>query len=680
MATGHSDLNPELDAGTVRSKAPGRSSAPGPPREPAGGDWEDCGGYMHAKRLKLQNQFNEISASRKSSIFKGVTVYVNGWTDPTADDLKLLIHAHGGRYVYNFYSAASVTHIIASNLPNSKIKNIGDKIVCSPDWIVDSVAAGCCLPYQKYQAFSRHSSAQQWLDFTVKAEPQGAGVSASGADGNDKEAPSISAMLNTATHATANISAVQSHANSHSKGAELVNEFFSHSRLHHLSTWSIELKRFTAEMVTKITPKHPVLPHAVSLRAKNERCIVHIDLDCFFVSVSIRDKPHLKGKPVAVTHAKLPPNQGACGGPADQVYPKHLLESRSDIASCSYEARACGVRNGMLVGQALKRCPTLQLISYDFNNYRKVAQIFYEVLLHYSSTVEAVSCDETYMELTDYVENFGSVESIIRELRSEIHSKTNCTVSAGISHNMLLARMATRVAKPDGQLYVSIQEADPFIATQSVRDLPGVGYSLNTKLQDLGIVTCQELRKLPVAKLKTDFGSKTGQMLFQFARGLDDRPLKVNTERKSVSVDMNFGIRLSDISEAESLIQSLSDELEKRADDASVLGGTISLKLKIRSQSAPQEAPKYLGHGQCDNITRSVTLLQPTRSSSEVARLAKRLLVQIKPTASDIRGVGIQLTKLVSSDACARDSGSYLGSDLRKMLSTAAMRFVLILS
>ncbi len=462
-----------------------------------------------------------------------------------------------------------------------------------------------------------------------------------------------------------------------SEGAEFVNSFFTHSRLHYLSTWSMELKQFTAKMLRLVSPRYPLLPARDSLRGTGVRAVVHIDLDCFFVSVSIRNKPHLKGKAVAVTHAKLPKTGSESKHPTTKdSIPKHLLDSTSDIASCSYAARDVGVKNGMSVGEAIKLCPDLIPLSYDFEAYREVSQCFYEILLQYSSCVEAVSCDEAFIELTDYVSGPEQVEDLVLKLRSEVESKVGCTVSAGVAHNMLLARMCTRIAKPNGQFYLPLISTGNFLESQTVNNLPGVGYSTTRKLREMSIETCSQLRTLSLEKLQNTFGNKTGKSLHDFARGIDERVLKTETERKSVSVDINYGIRFKNMSEAESLISNLATELEKRSCDAGVVGGTVTLKMKIRQASAPKETWKYLGHGACNNVTRSLTLLQPTRSAGEMTRLALRLLKQVGPVASDIRGMGLQLSKLVLPSS----EGSSLGMDMRaflKPMSDQEARYVL---
>lgn len=697
---------------TGTKSSDGRSSTNGTKRELEGQDdfnWDDHRSYMSVKKRKLAEQFHDMAGQKESTIFQGVTIYVNGWTEPSNDELKRMIHAHGGNYVFNLYGNTKVTHTIASNLPNSKIKTLGDSVVCTPTWIVDSIAAGCQLPIDDYLLYKNHGS-QKKLSFAKTATSaladqikkgeqsidslsssllptntdvhyQKTGQHSDSRDSKPASCDSASSSVRVVeqTSATELPVARAEKAYKPSKGAEFVNEFFTHSRLHYLSTWSTELKQFTARMVNRIQPKYPKLDPSQSLRSQHQRAVVHIDLDCFFVSVSIRDKPHLKGKPVAVTHAKAhspenPTVRGQSSASSGHSPVKHLEDSTSDIASCSYEARKAGVHNGMSVGKAVKLCPDLELLPYDFEGYRQVSQIFYETLLLYSSTVEAVSCDEAYLELTDYAQDFSRVEAVIGELRREVETKTGCTVSAGISHNMLLARLSTRKAKPNGQFYLSVHQAEDYLDSLGVHDLPGVGYSTANKLKEMNVETCGELRALSLAKVQKDFGLKNGTVLYEYSRGIDSRELKVTSERKSVSVDINYGIRFTDISEAESLIKNLADELAKRAKEAEVAGGNVTLKMKIRKPDVPHETWKYLGHGACDNVSRSTLLLQPTQDAKEINQFAVKLLKQVKVVASDIRGMGLQLSKLVSTqaDSTAARGTSSEGANLRKLFQAAA--------
>lgn len=198
-----------------------------------------------------------------------------------------------------------------------------------------------------------------------------------------------------------------------------------------------------------------------------------------------------------------------------------------------------------------------------------------------------------------------------------------------------------------------------------------MGYSTAHKLRELGVETCGQLQEVPSARLQSSFGSKTGQTLYNNCRGQDNRKLKLTTERKSISVDLNYGVRFRKQSDAEALIGDLTQELQKRAQEAQVVGGTLTLKLMIRKPDAPAETQKYLGHGSCNNTSRSCHLLQPTADAAEMCRLAIRLLQQVRPRPEDIRGVGVQLTQLLpSSSSSSSSSGG--NRDLRCLLATAA--------
>lgn len=635
-------------------------------------NWDDHRSYMTVKRRKLQDQFQRLG-EKHSSIFSGVTIYVNGYTDPEADRLKHMIHANGGRYSY--MPSSRVTHVIATNLPHSKIRNLTDSsLVCTPAWVVDSIAAGKQLHVGKYRLYASTGQGQRELKFkTVDKKGQESPKEVSNLEGEEQEVDSMALdALEWQSESPPKIAelkpssaATGSRMFDATKSAEFVSEFYTHSRLHHLSTWSTELKQFTKKSLPYAKQKIPRLSCSESLKARGMKVVVHIDVDCFFVSVSIREKPYLKGKPVAVTHASSqagsntsepPPiegfpsgsNGGSSSWPVEVSTSPNLKSSTSDIASCSYEAREFGIRNGMSVGEAIQRCPELILVPYMFQKYRKVSQILYETLMCYSHTVQAVSCDEAYIELSEYVRSFEEALGVVGQLRAEIEEKTGCTASAGVAHSVLLARMATRKAKPNGQYFLPLEEAAEYLASQPLRDLPGVGWSLSKRLQGMGIGTCGELRKIPLSKLKADFGAKTGESLYYFCRGMDQRELKLTSERKSLSVDINFGIRFTDMSEAESFISQLALELQRRAEEAQVTGEVITLKMKVRKPTAPVKSWKFLGHGVCDSVSRSCHLLSSTQCATEISRIATRLLRQLGPDAGDIRGMGIQLTRLTS--------------------------------
>uniref|UniRef100_A0A8D0GWC8 DNA repair protein REV1 n=1 Tax=Sphenodon punctatus TaxID=8508 RepID=A0A8D0GWC8_SPHPU len=819
--------------------------------------WGMWGGYMTAKVQKLEDQFRSEAAIQlqndgaSSSIFNGVAIYVNGFTDPSADELRRLMMLHGGQY-HVYYSRSKTTHIIATNLPNAKIKELKGEKVVRPEWIIESIKAGRLLSHIPYQLYTKQSSVQRGLNFNTICKPEDPlpgpsniaielnrvncvikkyetenevktnGINEEEGDSKDlglmeleqvfpgrkpngiqhhrdsttifnghthssnsalktqdclmhsgnsvanrfspgpaqeegktekgitdfRDCPmeqlqqsnkntdlfwspcrttsnsfsSSSLHSNTkingahhytiqgpsSTKSTSSVSALSKAASSPlSKPSDgnFISDFYSRSRLHHIATWKCEFTEFVnnlqrqnngffpgREKLKKIKAGRSALYIAdtdnvsVLSSAKHQSCIMHIDMDCFFVSVGIRNRPDLKGKPVAFTSnrgsgkALLRPGANPqlewqyyqnkiLNGKAENRVPELLdvsiLEnpdsghmngadvdmsvlSMAEIASCSYEARHVGIKNGMFFGQAKQLCPDLQAVPYDFHAYKEVAQTLYKTLASYTHNIEAVSCDEALIDITEILaETRLTPHEIANIIRTEIKNQTKCAASIGIGSNILLARMATREAKPDGQYHLKPEEVDDFIRGQLVTSLPGVGRSMESKLASLGVKTCGDLQYITMSKLQKEFGPKTGQMLYRFCRGLDDRPVRREKERKSVSAEINYGIRFTQPKEAEAFLLNLSEEIQRRLEAAGMKGKRLTLKIMVRKAGAPVEPAKFGGHGICDNIARTMTLDHATDSAKIIGKETLNMFHTMKLNISDMRGVGIQVHQLV---------------------------------
>ncbi|KAM5227222.1 DNA repair protein REV1 isoform 2-T2 [Ctenodactylus gundi] len=812
--------------------------------------WEKWGGYMAAKVQKLEEQFRSDAAMQKdgssSTIFSGVAIYVNGYTDPSAEELRKLMMLHGGQY-HVYYSRSKTTHIIATNLPTAKIKELKGEKVIRPEWIVESIKAGRLLSYIPYQLYTKQSNVQRSLNFNPVCKPEDPVPGSSNVakqlnnrvnhvfkkiemenevkingmnswneeDGNDFSfvdweqtlpgrkqngiphprnstvifnghthsangalktqdclvspigssvasrlspdcaqeekkgeksnsdfrdctfqqlqpstrnadtlrnphrtnslSPSLhsNTKINGAHHLTVQgpsstkstsslptLSKVAPSVPSKTSDCNFISDFYSRSRLHHISTWKCELTEFVNTLQRQssgIFPGREKLKKMKTGRSalvvtdtgnmsvlsspRHQSCIMHVDMDCFFVSVGIRNRPDLKGKPVAVTSnrgtGRAPLRPGANPQLEWQYYQNKILKGKADIpdssvwenqdsaqtngidsvlskaeiASCSYEARQVGIKNGMFFGHAKQLCPNLQAVPYDFNAYKEVARTMYETLASYTHNIEAVSCDEALVDITEILaETRLTPDEFANTVRMEIKDKTKCAASVGIGSNILLARMATRKAKPDGQYHLKPEEVDDFIRGQLVANLPGVGRSMEAKLTSLGIQTCGDLQYMTMAKLQKEFGPKTGQMLYRFCRGLDDRPVRTEKERKSISAEINYGIRFSQPKEAETFLLSLSEEVQKRLEAAGMKGKRLTLKIMVRKPGAPVETAKFGGHGICDNIARTVTLDQATDSAKIIGKATLNMFYTMKLNISDMRGVGIQVNQLVPTN------------------------------
>ncbi|XP_045563500.1 DNA repair protein REV1 isoform X1 [Salmo salar] len=427
-----------------------------------------------------------------------------------------------------------------------------------------------------------------------------------------------------------------------------------------------------------------------------QSCILHVDMDCFFVSVGIRHRPDLKGKSVAVTSnrgsGRVAQRPGVDRQLELQYYQKtycypavserkdgdleemtssetesHISHGNSvdqgtaalsmaEIASCSYEARQAGVRNGMIFGQAKQLCPSLQSVPYDFQAYKKVALAMYETLASYSHDIEALSCDEALVDSSALLAELSvTPDELASAIRADVRERTGCSASVGMGSNILLARMATRKAKPNGQYFLRSEEVDDFIRDQTVTSLPGVGRSMAGKLASLGVRSCGDLQQVSLQRLQKEFGPRTGQTLFRFCRGLDDRPVRSEKERKSVSAEMNYNIRFTQVDEAESFLTNLSIEVQKRLQGAGLRGRRLTLKVMVCKAGAPVEPSKYSGHGTCDNLARSVTLAQLTDCGHLIASEVIKLFHTMRLKVQDMRGVGLQVQLLEGAHSVPKD-------------------------
>ncbi|CAK1582623.1 unnamed protein product [Parnassius mnemosyne] len=679
--------------------------------------FEAWGGYMQAKIAKLEDQFStkaEKDVSKLSNIFDGVSIFVNGFTKPSADELKELIPQHGG--VYHTYQRSN-DFIIASNLPDTKVKNMSTAKVVRPEWITDSIAAKQLLDYRQYLLY-KNSRTQPQLNFNKKIKTECVKCDTTQNGGMLKDAISYAKEINhniinehtfketsedldMCNVSTLNlklpvleIESKKTHLVAKTAvDPNFISEFYNNSRLHHISQLGAFFKQHVNDLRENndfTFPARDVLKK--NIQALNNvqqvepdfdsgKVIMHIDMDCFFVSVGIRKRPDLLGKPVAVTHSKgtqgHPKRAGvdratefnlykqkqayklgkATGILVEDIEIKSRVEliadeddeygSMSEIASCSYEARAKGITNGMFMGTALRLCPNLQTIPYDFEGYKEVACTLYNTIAQYTLDIEAVSCDEMYVDCTDLLNDLKvSVQDFATVLRQEIKNKTGCPCSTGFGGNRLQSRLATKRAKPNGQFFLTSELVEEFVFNVHLKDLPGVGRQTAQKLESLGHQTCGSLQTLTLGLLQRHLGNKTGAQLFNQCRGRDSNPLTFHTVRKSVSAEVNYGIRFENNAQCYEFLKQLSAEVHSRMKQLKVLGKCITLKLMVRDEKAPIETAKFMGHGFCNVINKSSSLSNSTNDIEIITKEVISLCKKQKIDPKEMRGVGIQVTKL----------------------------------
>jgi len=421
---------------------------------------------------------------------------------------------------------------------------------------------------------------------------------------------------------------------------DFLKQYYSESRLHHLSTWKAQLK---SRMQSLAAEKRPATA-ARSLKRKpgERRYIMHVDFDSFFCAVSLKKAPEYCDKPAVVAH-------GSGTG--------------SEIASCNYPARKFGVKNGMWMKRALELCPELKILPYDFPGYEDASRHFYDAILEIGGVVQSVSIDEALVDVTSLVlaaagsDGVGISEgSIYREqqeadkmasdLRERVKQKTGCNVSVGIGGNILLAKIALRKAKPAGQHQVRPEGVLETLGELKVEDLPGVAYSIGGRLEEIGVKFVKDIRQTPKEKLVSLLGPKTGEKLWEYARGIDRAEVGEQPIRKSVSADVNWGIRFINQQEAEDFVRNLSKELERRLLNEGVRGKHLTMKIMRRAADAPLDPPKHLGHGKCDTFNKSVSFGVATNNGEQIGKEAVAILRSFKFSPGDLRGIGVQMTKL----------------------------------
>jgi DNA polymerase-4 len=271
-------------------------------------------------------------------------------------------------------------------------------------------------------------------------------------------------------------------------------------------------------------------------QATGRRAIIHLDMDCFYAAIEMRDRPSLRGKPVGVGGAR---------------------ERRGVLTTCNYEARQFGVRSAMPTFMALQRCPNLIVLPPRFDVYRREAMVIRGILHQFTGLIEPLSLDEAYLDVTAHP---GDSAALAQVIRNAIFAKTKLTSSAGIAPNKLVAKIASEINKPNGQFEVKPAEVPEFMKKLPVRKIWGVGPVIEKKLEQLQIATCAQLQTLSRIELQELFG-KFGIELYELCRGIDDRPVEPDRERKSLSTEETFPIDLQTLEQCQEELDQLFEEL-----------------------------------------------------------------------------------------------------------------------
>jgi len=364
------------------------------------------------------------------------------------------------------------------------------------------------------------------------------------------------------------------------------------------------------------------MPELARFRAKHddatalpaETAILHVDMDAFFVSVELLERPELRGKPVVV------------GGRPDQ---------RGVVSAASYEARKFGIQSAMPLRTAGKLCPQAIFLDGHHAKYGEWSDRVATILAKFSPIVEMVSIDEAYLDLAGTERLHGPPFAAAHTLLRTITKSTGLPCSAGLASTRLVAKVASEQAKPRGLLWIPAGREPRFLAQLPVRKIPGIGEVTERALRALGIEYVHQLADYPQEKLEQIFG-QWGTALYRKARGGDSYEFVLDAEPKSISQNHTFGEDTGDVAAMESMLSHLSQKACKRLREAGLSARTLTITIR------------YTGF---DTYTRSKTLGDPVQFDADAFAVFLSLFREHRNPKRKVRLIGVALSGLTHGNA-----------------------------
>lgn len=341
-----------------------------------------------------------------------------------------------------------------------------------------------------------------------------------------------------------------------------------------------------------------------------QRKIIHIDMDAFYASVELRERPELKDLPVVIS--------------------SH--HPRAVIAAASYPARVFGLRSAMSMGQAKKLCPQVVVIEPHFEKYREVSAQIHQIFQQYTPLIEPLSLDEAYLDVTENLKNIPSATEVATQIRADIFAVTGLTASAGVAPNKFLAKIASDWNKPDGLFVIKPHQIQHFIQDLALNKIPGVGKVTHEKLIQLNLHTLGDLQKIEENVLIHHFG-KYGKQLYLYAQGIDHRPVKAERERQQISKEITFDDDYTLI-QCNHAWQPLAKQVWRSLERKQLTARGVNIKLKLKNFQTLQHSKSFK---------------LPLGSQQDLEQVVLRLLAEMHIDSSfQFRLVGVGVYQLQS--------------------------------
>jgi DNA polymerase-4 len=353
------------------------------------------------------------------------------------------------------------------------------------------------------------------------------------------------------------------------------------------------------------------MPPPTNLEGGDEGCgILHVDMDAFFVSVELRERPELRGSPVIV------------GG----------VGARGVVSSASYEARDRGVHSAMPMSRARRLCPEAVVLPVDHGKYAVVSAEVMEIFRTVTPLVEPLSLDEAFLDVSGARRRMGSPASIGQTIRAEVAGRLGITCSVGVAGTKFVAKLASTRCKPDGLFVVPVGETVPFLHALPIGALWGVGESTEQRLRALGPRTVGDLARMSRDVLCRRLGGALGAHLHDLSWGRDPRRVVTDTPDRSISGEETFPRDVADPEVVRRELLRLSERVAARLRHAEVAGRTVAIKLRRADFST---------------ITRARTLGEPTDMARDIYHTVTSLYEASGLVGTPLRLVGVRVANLV---------------------------------
>lgn len=346
-------------------------------------------------------------------------------------------------------------------------------------------------------------------------------------------------------------------------------------------------------------------PHPSLLKRK----IIHVDMDAFFAAVETRDNPSLKGKPIVV------------GG---------LPTARGVVSTASYEARKFGIHSAMACSQAQKLCPSVIFVPPRFDAYQEVSNQIRTIFREYTDLVEPMSLDEAYLDVTQNKHDLYAVK-IAQEIKRKVFETTTLTCSVGVAPNKMIAKIASDANKPNGITVVLPDQVLKFVEHLPLRKISGVGPVTERRLAQAGFKVCSDVWKYSLDELEEKFET-SANWLWEISRGIDESPVDISYERKSLGHEQTFPQDILDKNELIKRIEVVAAEVCEELKERNLQGRTITLKVK---------------YANFEQITRAQSIKDVTNKVEDVSNIACQLVEKTEIGKRKVRLIGVSVSNLV---------------------------------